>query len=360
MRRKLDAQALEQAIVAGLFLSAGGSGMKGAQRHRRAGEMALAYSSVELISIDEFADDDAIITATGVGAPGFAKAVTEPRDSVESARLLMQLTGPAAAVVPGHVPGLNAWLVAATLGLKLADTAGNGRGHPTVKMGGMGLASKPHVQLTQVGMGGSAADGSRLEVVARGNIVRTSNLMRQAAVINGGLVLATRGPLPVAYVREFGAAGAITFQLDLGAAMLAAKAGEARVQATVDFLKGRLLVVGEVTQNTVAYGGGFDLGRLVVKGAEGEVSLGVYNEYMTAELDGRRVATFPDMVGTLDPATGDPVAINELAVGTRCAVISSSKRNFPIGAGATDPAVYPEVEEAMGLDLQTYALDPNA
>ena len=33
MRRKLDAQALEQAIVAGLFLSAGGSGMKGAQRH---------------------------------------------------------------------------------------------------------------------------------------------------------------------------------------------------------------------------------------------------------------------------------------------------------------------------------------
>jgi uncharacterized protein len=41
-------------------------------------------------------------------------------------------------------------------------------------------------------------------------------------------------------------------------------------------------------------------------------------------------------------------------------VISSSKRNFPIGAGATDPAVYPEVEEAMGLDLQTYALDPNA
>ena len=344
MRRKLDAQALEQAIVAGLFLSAGGSGMKGAQRHRRAGEMALAYSSVELISIDEFADDDAIITATGVGAPGFAKAVTEPRDSVESARLLMQLTGPAAAVVPGHVPGLNAWLVAATLGLKLADTAGNGRGHPTVKMGGMGLASKPHVQLTQVGMGGSAADGSRLEVVARGNILRTSNLMRQAAVINGGLVLATRGPLPVAYVREFGAAGAITFQLDLGAAMLAAKAGEARVQATVDFLKG----------------GGFDLGRLVVKGAEGEVSLGVYNEYMTAELDGRRVATFPDMVGTLDPATGDPVAINELAVGTRCAVISSSKRNFPIGAGATDPAVYPEVEEAMGLDLQTYALDPNA
>ena len=60
------------------------------------------------------------------------------------ARLLIEKIGrPVAGVICGHVPGFNAWLVASALGLKYVDAASNGRGHPTVKMGGMGLASQP-------------------------------------------------------------------------------------------------------------------------------------------------------------------------------------------------------------------------
>ena len=33
----------------------------------------------------------------------------------------------------------------------------------------------------------------------------------------------------------------------------------------------------------VAYGGGFDLGRMNVRGKNGEAVLGVYNEFMTAD-----------------------------------------------------------------------------
>ena len=64
--------------------------------------------------------------------------------------------------------------------------------------------------------------------------MRTSNLMRQAAVVNGGLIYAARGPLTAGFIRENGAAGAITFQLELGRAMLAAN-GADRVRATVEF-----------------------------------------------------------------------------------------------------------------------------
>ena len=112
------------------------------------------------------------------------------------------------------------------------------------------------------------------------------------------------------FIKENGAAGAITFQLDLGRAMLAAD-GADRVRATVDFLGGELLVEGEVTENTVTYGGGFDLGQMKVRGGKGEAVLGVYNEFMTADFGGKRVATFPDMIGTLDPQTGDVVSISE-------------------------------------------------
>jgi DUF917 family protein len=177
--------------------------------------------------------------------------------------------------------------------------------------------------------------------------------MRQAAVINGGLIYAARGPLTAGFIRENGAAGAITFQLDLGRAMLAAS-GADRIRAATKFLGGELLVDGEVTANNVAYGGGFDLGQLTVRGKNGEAVLGVYNEFMTADFAGKRVATFPDMIGTLDPQTGEVVSISESRPGSRVAVIIAHRSKFPVGKGALDPAVFPEVEKAMGVDMQSY------
>jgi hypothetical protein len=159
--------------------------------------------------------------------------------------------------------------------------------------------------------------------------------------------------LTAGFIRENGAPGAITFQLALGRAMLAAK-GADRVRAIVDFLGGELLVEGEVTRNTVEYGGGFDLGQMTVRGKDGEAVLGVYNEFMTADIGGRRVATFPDLIGTLDPVSGDCVSISESKPGSRVAVIVAHRSKFPVGKGALDPAVFPEVEKAMGLDMRSY------
>jgi DUF917 family protein len=354
VRRKLDGNDLEAALIGGLFLSAGGSGQGTADRHRVQGRMALDLGGVDFVSLDELRPESTVITATAVGAPGFAKPLITPRDCLDSARRLAALLdAPPTGVICGHVPGFNAWLVAAALGLPYVDAASNGRGHPTVKMGGMGLASRPGVSIFQVGCGGYQSDGSRLNVVVEGNIVRTSTVMHHASVVNGGLIYAARGPLSVAFVKQNGAPGAITFQLELGRAMLGAH-GPDRVAATVEFLRGELLMVGEVVENSVAYAGGFDVGRMRVRSDRGEVMLGIYNEYMTADHDGRRVATFPDMIGTLDPQTGAPVAISELKPGSRAAVITAHRSKFPVGKGALDPAVFPEVEEAMGLDLRSY------
>ncbi len=354
MARMLTADDVEAGMVGGLFLSAGGSGRNAVAKNRGLGQMALDYGGVRLVGIDELEPDAPIITATAVGAPGFADWAIRPRDAVNAARRLIEtLDRPPAGVICGHVPGFNAWLVAAALGLDYVDAASNGRGHPTVKMGGMGLASRLDLSITQVGSSGSKAENSEFAVVVTGDIVRTSNLMRQASVINGGLIYAARGPLSAGFIKENGAAGAISFQLDLGRAMLAAK-GSDRVGATVEFLGGELLVEGEVTENTVTYGGGFDLGQMKVRGSNGEAVLGVYNEFMTAEFGGKRVATFPDMIGTLDPQTGEVVSISESKPGSRVAVIIAHRSKFPVGKGALDPNVFPEVEKAMGVDMRSY------
>jgi uncharacterized protein len=352
--QRLNRDDIEAALLAGLFLSAGGSGRNAVERNRAQGRAALDYGGFEFATLDEFDPSALIITATAVGAPGFAKPTISWRDSVEAARLLIEkIARPVAGVICGHVPGFNAWLVAAALGLKYVDAASNGRGHPTVKMGGMGLASQPKIRIHQVGMGGRDEDGSRLVVTAEGNIVRTSNVMRQAAIVNGGLVYAARGPLTAAFIKANGAPGAISFQLDLGRAMLDARGSE-RIAATTAFLRGEHLMTGKVTENTVAYSGGFDLGHMIISDGQRQARVGIYNEYMSADLDGARVATFPDMIGTLDPQSGEPVAISELPVGTEAAIIIGHRSKFPVGKGALDPAVFPEVEDAMGVDLRSY------
>jgi uncharacterized protein len=352
--RSLTVNDVEAGLVGGLFLSAGGSGRGAVEKNRRLGRMALDYGGVRLVDLSELDPDASIITATAIGAPGFGNWTIKPREAIDAARrLIAQLHAPPAGVICGHVPGFNAWLVAAAIGLDYVDAASNGRGHPTVKMGGMGLASRPDLSITQVACSGSNAEKTQLTFVAEGDIVRTSNVMRQAAVVNGGLIYAARGPLTAGFIKENGAPGAITFQLDLGQAMLAAT-GVDRVRAAVEFLGGELLVDGEVTQNTVSYGGGFDLGQMTVRGRRGEVVLGVYNEFMTADVEGKRVATFPDMIGTFDAETGDVISISESRPRSRIAVVIAHRSRFPVGNGALDPAVFPEVEQAMGIDLRSY------
>lgn len=352
---------LEAALEAGLLLSAGGSGRSSVVRHRQIGEAALAKGEVRFASIDELEDNGQLIVATGVGAPGQAKNVG-PEDCIEAGKLLMRSTGlKPAGVIPGHVPGFYAWLQAAHLGVPVADVAANGRGHPTVKMGGMGFAARPDLTITQAGAGGHGGNGNRIRVVAEGNIAVTSSLMRHAAVQNDGLIMAARGPLSVSWVREHGAVGAISFQLALGQRMAEAGAnGERRIEAIVDFTRGALAGIGVVSEKAVAYKDGFETGEVRVRCGQSELLLGICNEYMTLSRDGERIATFPDLIATVDPQRGDALSISELEPRTPVAIIIASKRNFPIGSGVLDPGVYPEVETRMGVEIARYALDPEA
>jgi DUF917 family protein len=356
--RRLDAADLEPALLAGLLLSAGGSGRRALQRHRRFGAEALELGAVDLVPSTALADTDQVIVATGVGAPGFASAVTGPEDSLQAARALIDASGARPrAVIPGHVPGTYAWLIAAGLGLKLLDAAANGRGHPTVKLGGMGMATRDDLPIHQV-----CANRHRgLQVVASGSLIATSNIMRSAAVQCGGLVMAVRGPLSNAFVRSHGAAEAISFQLRLGHAMTdAGDSGGARIAAALACLDGQVLVRGKVASNDVIYRDGFDIGRVVVREGPRELTLGVYNEFMAVDEAGRRLATFPDLIACLDPDSGDPLAIAELLPETEVILMIASHQKIPLGAGVFDAAAYPEIEQAMNIELLRHLSRPPA
>jgi DUF917 family protein len=356
MKRKLTAADVAPAMIGGLLLSAGGSGAtRSLERHDVAAEVALGFGEVNFVSLDELPADGVLIASTSVGAPGFAKPELVLRDHVEAAQAVIAKLGVRpAGVICGHVPGFNAWLVAAALQIPYVDAAANGRGHPTVKMGGMGLASRPDISIVQVAQAGYAETGSRLSVLAEGNLVRTSQVMRNAAVIAGGLVASARGPYPVDFVTANGAVGAISFQIDLGRAMLAAPSAQDRAMAAARFMGGEVAITGKVIENSVIYRDGFDAGRMVVSDGEVEMVLGVYNEFMTADRASKRVATFPDMIGSIDPVTGDPIAIAQLEVGSPVSIVTAHRSRFPLGKGVLDASVFTEVEQALGVDLHSF------
>ena len=54
--------------------------------------------------------------------------------------------------------------------LAVIDCNANGRGHPTVAMGGMGLASRTDINVVQAAVGGVEDHHGHIEIVARGPI----------------------------------------------------------------------------------------------------------------------------------------------------------------------------------------------
>ncbi len=117
--------------------------------------------------------------------------------------------------------------------LAVIDCNANGRGHPTVAMGGMGLASRTDISVVQAAVGGVEDHAGHVEIVARGPIGIVSGILHHASAEAGGSLLASRGPFPVEFLREYGAVGAVSACIRLGEAMIAAEGqgGEAMIDA---------------------------------------------------------------------------------------------------------------------------------
>jgi DUF917 family protein len=281
-----------------------------------------------------------------------------PGDYVRALELLMEaVEEPIVGTVTaqnGSSTTCNGWVASAVLGTLVIDAAGDGRAHPTGKMGSFGLAADDDYETVQAVAGGNRAQNRYLEVVARGTVRHTANVLRTASTESGGFIACARNPLPASFVAEHAAVGAISFALDLGDAILAAepRGAAAMIDAVVGHLGGSILASGPVREKELRTVNAFDIGRVAV----GELELGFVNEYLTAESGGERLSTFPDVLATISTRTGRIISIANLAVGDEVAVLCAPKARIPLGDGVKEPSVYPEVEAMLGKPLAEHAL----
>ena len=350
----LDEQMGEAVVFGGAVLGGGGGGdiASGLENAR----LAVHLGNPVLISLDELNDEDLVITASAVGAPAAKDKLVRPVDHIRAMEMVIgECNGKIAGIIAnenGAGSGVNGWIQAAALGLPMVDAPANGRAHPTGLMGAMGLHRiKDHLSI-QSAVGGNPDLDRHLEMIARGRLAVTANLVRQAAIQAGGLVAVSRDPVQASYLRENAAPGATTQAMRIGQAILAAsaKGGHAIIETITSTVGGQIACQGEVRNLKLETKGGYDIGYVELKG-DRSAELTFWNEFMTLDFDGQRKVTFPDLITLLSLQTGLPVSSAELAKGDRVAVLTVPKDKLILGKGVLLPETLTEAEAAIGKSL---------
>ncbi len=356
---RLTVEHVEAAVLGGAVLGGGGGGWIADGLER--GRLGVALGTPELVSIDELAPNAIVVTAATVGAPSPRERFIRPVDFVRAAQLLVERAGVTLGGFIANENGasatINGWLQAAALGVPVVDAPCNGRAHPTGLMGAMGLHRVPGYTSHQVAAGGNPATGRYLENYTVGAIARAAALIRMASVEAGGMVAVARDPVPLSYVTDNAAPGAIRQAIAVGDAMLAARSrgGAAAMQAAADALGGKILDTGAVESVRLEVSGGYDMGTVWVAGRRGRHEITFWNEYMTLDSDGQRTVTFPDLIATLNPEDGTPLASAEIEKGMRVAILSVPRARLILGAGVRDPQLFKDIERTVGKEVLRYA-----
>ncbi|GIO15657.1 hypothetical protein J19TS2_52120 [Cohnella xylanilytica] len=360
--RELTKDDVIAAVKGGSVFASGGGGW--VEHGLEIGTAAITLGRPKLASVDELPDDAIIITCTAIGAPAGTDWQMLGKDYVKAVQLLIEAYGGQVAGVMtpqnGMSSSINGWLPAAALGLAVVDATGDIRAHPTGKMGSLGLASRIDYETVQAVAGGKPEIGSYIELVTKGTPARTSNILRTASDMAGGFIAAARHPLPAGYIKKHAAIGGVSLAIELGRSIVDAEPrGPEEVLETICRVTGgRFVGKGRVSKIRVRYAGAFDIGTIEVGTGKKKLTLHVMNEYMAVDnRDGERISTFPDVITTFSLDTGLPVSVGHLQEGQNIGVFAIDKSRIPLSSSVKDPSVYPEVEEALGIPLQSYALD---
>lgn len=345
MKTRLTAEDLEAAVIGGAILGGGGGGF--IERGRATAQLALQAGSPELWSVDEFDDDELVATVALVGAPAAPNPLVQPVHSMRALELLrQQLYGRRLAAIHTNENGaettINGWLHAAMTGLPVIDLACNGRAHPTSVMGAMGLHLVPEYRSVQAWAGGHPE--TYVEGVATGRLDATSGVVRRASVEAGGWVSVARNPVEIGYAAEHGAPGAITFAIDLGRRFLTGG-----IDAVAAALGGAIVASGTVVAFDCEQREGLDIGRVALDDADA-TELRFVNEYMTADLGGNRVGTFPDLIATFD-GSGAPLPSAKVTVGQQVSVLFAPASGLPLAATMWMPDLYAPLEDLLGFEF---------
>lgn len=357
--RELTPDDARYAVLGGGVLACGGGGWK--HHGELMGHLATELNKPLLAQVDELPEDSYVATVTAIGAPAAKNWEIRPVDYVHALQELIKVADvPIAAVMTaqnGYSTTLNGWIQSSVLGVKVLDTAGDVRAHPTGKLGGLGLGEREGYESIQVVSGGNRALHGHFLSVNKGNLNTVDDVLRDISVRTGGFIASARNPVELQWVKDNGAHGSISLALDLGREMEAAQpqGGDAVVEAVAHRLGATVVDQGPLgLEVATVTKGGWDHGTFRV----GDHTVPYLNEFMAVDNDGGRVATYPDTIVIIDKSTGEALAVKDARAGMDVALLVSKAGILPVSSSSIDRVGIKECEQIMGIDFLDH-LDPS-
>ncbi len=319
----------------------------------RAWQQLRAGRRIRIISPDALQDDDLVVAVGAMGAPtvGFEK-FQKGDECYRAMRAVEKAVGKkAAALMTDEIGGSNAiepMIAAALADLPVVDVDGMGRAFPEMQMNTFfinGLFPSPSALCDEKGN-----TAVYFEAVSP---LWLEKLARAGTIAMGCTASFALPPITGRQLKSQGVKNTVSQSWRLGEAVMQARAEKRDpVGAILAHEHGKLLFRGKVVDVKRWTTGGFARGNLEIDGFSdfngGSLQIEFQNENLIARVNGKVVATVPDLICIVDSERGRPISTEEMRYGVRIAIL---------GLPATPLLRTPEALAVVGPRAFGYDLD---
>lgn len=335
-------------LATGAWILGAGGGGNPYLAHLNLCELYDSGVRVSLMDPMDLADDDAVATVAGLGAPLVGRErLSDPRFAAKPL-LAMQayLKRDFRAVMSVEIGGTNAlqpFVVGAITGHPVLDADTMGRAFPEGQMSSFAIADLPMVPLV-------ISDIRDNEVILpKGESARWMERIARKVVTELGSIAATcKGPRSGADVKRHGILYSTSKAIRIGRIVHdARRRHEDPIAALVEAEGGVLLFKGKVQDIARRTTEGFLRGTARIEGLDGDrgsmLDLAFQNEFAAAWRDGEVLTTTPDIICVMDTVSGEAIGTEMIRYGQRVSIIvlpAPALFLTPKGLAATGPRAF--------------------
>ncbi len=325
---KLGTESLVDLSAGAVFLATGGGGDP--YVHQLIAEQVLStHGPAELLEVEDLEDNAFVVAVGGVGAPTVSlELLPSVNESVHAVRAFEERVGRKVdALVSFEIGGGNSLIpivAAAQMGIPVINGDGMGRALPEAQMMTYPISGVLPCPAIATDYQGQVTQFHTQDILAY------EREIRECALSNGGMVTSVEHPMTGRQLKDSIIPGTITFSIELGRVLREYRGNAQRIHEPLAALFSNSiygdihhLYTGKVTDSATRIIGGYDIGEATISSFDGEAAplkIDIKNEYLVARIEGKTIASVPDLITILDYETSTPINAERLRYGQRVTV----------------------------------------
>lgn len=319
--KKFTLNDLDDLAIGAAILGSGGGG-ETLYPYMMARQVMEKYGTTNLLSPSELKPNDFIVPIGMIGAPlAEIEKIANGDEFSILIKLLEETVGrKVTAIMPFEIGGGNAFTpfwIAPILGLPILDADAMGRAFPESQMSSVGLLEAPcSPGVITDPMGNSV-------VIYPNSCFALEKISRQTTIAMGSWACSGMYPLNAEQAKTMTFQKSITRALSIGKAYRESKQmGKDPLGAILSSCKGVLIGSGKITDIDRAISKGFLKGHVIIQNKNTQIEILIQNEFLLAKVNGKVVATTPDILGVIEMETGQPITSDTLQYGLKVNLIA--------------------------------------